>query len=126
MSRFEAITDKERETMPKLMREDPKTPEGKYPIVLRRDGTVVEFEYFVLALKDPCTARALTAYAEEAHRQKLDPDYVASVQKLAERSVHLSFTDETREGGPTADPGAPTEREDDPALLAWARSVERA
>ena len=35
------------------------TPEGKYPIVLRRDGTPVETPYMVLLVRDPCFEAAI-------------------------------------------------------------------
>ena len=49
-----------------LWRNDPETSEGKYPIVLRRDGTVLPGPYFVICSRDPCAAAAFAAYANEA------------------------------------------------------------
>ena len=57
-----------------LWRNDPETPEGKYPIVLRRDGTPLESRFIVMALKDPCVPAALRAYATEAECLGLDDD----------------------------------------------------
>jgi len=44
-----------------LVRDNPKTPEGKY-LVKRRDGTVVEWPSFVLGARDPASAPALRAW----------------------------------------------------------------
>lgn len=55
-----------------LTRQDENRREGKYPIVLRRDGTVVVDDYFVMMLKDPCTAAALKAYVDEAERRGME------------------------------------------------------
>ena len=100
-----------------LWRNNPATPEGKYPIVLRRDGTPLGSRYFVMALKDPATEQALRAYAAAAHRMGYDPEYVADVLALAEECP------QQRKLNGTGDPDAPPHRKDDPATLAWARSI---
>lgn len=46
-----------------LVRDNPRTPEGKY-LVLRRDGSVVEFPVFVLGARDPYAEKALRYYAD--------------------------------------------------------------
>ena len=60
--------------------------EGKY-LVVRRDGTIPSWPHFVLGGDDENAPAALRAYADSAERNKLDPDYVASVRELA----HVSF-----------------------------------
>ena len=98
-----------------LWKKNPETPEGKYPIVLRRDGTVLTAPYVVMTLRDPCAAAALRAYANEAVRQGLDEQYIADFYELDEQAVV-----EARNPG---DPDAPRHRTDDPRIIAWARQV---
>jgi hypothetical protein len=45
-----------------LWKNDASTPEGKYPILLRRDGTAVEHPYFAILARDPCAKAALLAW----------------------------------------------------------------
>ena len=90
------------------------TREGKY-LVKRRDGTVPEWPWFVVAASDPCAAAALLAYADAAERRGFDPQYVADVRALAfefERWRH-----DHHEG----DPDAGRHRTDDPATVAEMR-----
>jgi len=105
-----------------LWRNDPATPEGKYPIVLRRDGTPLESRYFVMTLKDPATAAALTAYANEAACRGYAPGYVADVRELAAQSKEIAAEDQGLKK-PTADPDAPRHRKDNPVVLLWAQSI---
>lgn len=95
------------------------TEEGKYPIVLRRDGSVLQNEYFVLVLRDPCAEDALKAYAKKARKLGLDPAYVRDVEAMARRAGVAA----KRAPG---DPDAPRHRVDNPAVLAWARSFHKA
>jgi len=105
-----------------LWRRDRKTSEGKYPIVLRRDGTPLESRYFVIALKDPAAAEAFRAYAKRAEELGMDPRYVADMRWLADEAAReAAKTDTTVK---PADPDAPPHRKDDPAILAWARSID--
>lgn len=91
------------------------TPEGKYPIVLRRDGTVVTKPYFVLLDCDPAFADALFAYAKKHEAIGSDPKFVGDI---------LEWAQYVRDGPPPpGDPDAPKHRTDDPKVLAWARSV---
>ena len=60
-----------------LWRNDPQTPEGKYPIVLWRDGSPLTTPYIVITLKDPCAPAAFRAYADQAEALGLDAQYVA-------------------------------------------------
>jgi hypothetical protein len=62
-------------------RED--TPEGKY-LVLRRDGSVPEWPWFVLGADDPAAPAALHSYANEAQHAGMDPQYIEDIHVLAE------------------------------------------
>lgn len=102
----------------RLWRNNSATPEGKYPIVLRRDGTPLTARYFVIALKDPAADAALQAYADAAEKLGYDPAYVADIRELADQCpVERAFAERP------ADADAPPHRRDDPAVLAWARSI---
>ena len=101
-----------------IFSKDPHMPEGKFPIVLRRDGTPVESPYFVILLKDPCAGDALHAYANHAQRLGLDKHFVLGVRELAHEAE--ACPQEIRD---TSDPDAPRHRTDDPVILAWARSI---
>lgn len=83
---------------------------GKY-LVVRRDGTVPDWPYFVIGARDPFAPYALFAYAREAQH---------SGNALFARDVHAlaeEFDAYRKEHG-TGDPTAPPEREDDPATIA--------
>ena len=99
-----------------LWRNDPATPEGKYPIVLRRDGTPLTSAYIVMTLRDPAAAAALRAYAAEGERLGFDRRFVADIRRL-------SFAAELEAAAHPGDPDAPRHRKDDPVVLAWARSL---
>lgn len=99
-----------------LWKNDAATPEGKYPILLRRDGSVVTKPYFVMLASDPAAPQALMAYAASAEHLGFDSEYVGDVKRLA-----LEFQD-WLSSDKTGDPDAPKHRKDDPAILAWARS----
>lgn len=98
-----------------LWREDSDTPEGKYPIVLRRDGTVVTKPYFVLLDCDPAFVAAMRAYANEHKRLGSDRNFVLQIHEWADR-VEANPP-------PQGDPDAPRHRKDDPIVIAWARSA---
>lgn len=100
-----------------LWRDNHETPEGKYPIVLRRDGTVLETPYLVITMRDPCAPAAIRAYAEAAEQQGLDPIYIAGMRALADEAEVVRARI-----GP-GDPDAPRHRTDDPKVIAWARSI---
>jgi hypothetical protein len=84
---------------------------GKY-LVLRRDGTVPDWPYLVMGAADPVVPVALRAYADEAERNGLDPEYVQDIRSLADEFA--SWRAEHGEG----DPDAPRHRVDDPAIIA--------
>lgn len=80
-------------------------------LVVRRDGTVPDWPYLVLSAADPAVPFALEAYAEEAFRQGMDPEYYNDIMKLAD-----SFKD-WRETHTTGDPDSPAHRPDDPEVV---------
>lgn len=87
---------------------------GKY-LVQRRDGTVPDWPFFVIAATDPAAPKALHAYAEAAAEHGMDPEYVRDVRNLA-----AEFSRWRAEHG-TGDPDAPPHRVDDPATVAKMR-----
>jgi len=101
----------------RLWRNNPETPEGKYPIVLRRDGSALQTRYIVMTLRDPATEAALLGYAFEAERLGYDPNYVQDIRDMAEECPGIIID----EGA--GDPMQPPHRVDDPVVIAWARSL---
>ena len=119
-----------------LWRNNPDTPEGKYPIVLRRDGTPLENRFIVLTLRDPCTAVTLIAYAAELRRlgRTLDCEnggflcerygwseedavkFAEEMEYLADESVELAKKD-------PGDPSASRHRKDSNEILEWAQAI---
>lgn len=93
-----------------LHRNNPTTKEGKY-CVTRRDGTVPDWPFFVVAASDPAAPAALAAYADAAAGAGMDPAYVADVRALAAEFA------EWRKANRTGDPDAPGHRTDDPATI---------
>ena len=81
-------------------------------LVQRRDGTVPEWPWLVIAAADPVAPYALHAYAEEARRLGLDSEYCDQVDALADRF------DEWRRSNHMGDPDAPAHRPDDPNVVA--------
>lgn len=85
-------------------------PGGKY-LVMRRDGTIPEWQWFVIGSRDPAAPAALRAYAKEAERLGMDAQYVADVRELADEfEEELSLM-------PSGDPDAPPHRNDDPETV---------
>lgn len=107
----------------RLWRNNPETSEGKYPIVLRRDGTPVETPYMVLLVRDPAFDAAITAYADEGERLGYDPAYIADLRAMVAEAPAMRERIEAAKILAPSDPGAPRHRTDDPAILAWARSI---
>lgn len=98
-----------------LVRDDPRTPEGKY-LVVRRDGTVVEWPSFVLGARDPHAAVALRAYADSIARDPdCHPDFPARLRWLADEF------DRYRAEHGDGDPTRGIHRQDDPATIAKMR-----
>lgn len=76
-------------------------------LVVRRDGTVPDWPYFVLAASDPAAPAAIRMYAGMAGKEGMDTDYVDDLFRLAN-----SF-EEWRTMNATGDPDAPQHRSDD-------------
>ena len=87
------------------------TREGKY-LVKRRDGTIPQWPWFVLAASDPAAPRALRAYADEAERRGMDNQYVFDIRKAA-----YEF-EAWHQANPPGDPDAGKHRTDDPEIIA--------
>lgn len=100
--------------MARVWRNEEATKEGKYPIVLRRDGTVFREPHFLIALRDPCAPPAFLAYAAEAERLGLDPAFVADMRAMAQDA-----TTHRLDIGP-GDPDAKPHRKDNSLVLDWA------
>lgn len=81
-----------------LLRNDEKTPGGKY-LVQRRDGSIPEWPYLVLGGKDPAAVAGLLAYAAKAEELGYDPVYVEDIRKLADRFE--AYRAESGPGNPT-------------------------
>lgn len=89
---------------------------GRFPIVLRRDGSQLPAgSYFVISLYDPHAAAALAAYAD-ATDADTDPLYVQDIRDLARRSIELA-SQHPDECHPDRGP----HRRDDPLTLRWAQ-----
>lgn len=98
-----------------LVRDDERTPEGKY-LVKRRDGTIVEWPNFVLGARDPHAAVALRAYADSiAKDPDVHPEFPARLRRLADEF------DEYRRVHGAGDPTRGIHRTDDPATIAEMR-----
>ncbi len=89
-----------------LWRDDPKTPEGKY-LVMRRDGTVVEWPNFTVGAKDPAAPAALRAYAAKAYELGMSSGYCVAVKRLADEFERY------REQHGAGDPDRGRHRKDD-------------
>jgi hypothetical protein len=88
-------------------------------LVMRRDGTVPEWPYFVIGAKDPAAPAALRAYADEAERLGMDSAYTADIRGQAtdfERYALLYGK---------ADPDAPPHRSDHPAVIGMIKAGSR-
>lgn len=100
--------------MARLWRNTEGVREGKY-LVQRRDGTMPDWPFFVIAASDPAAPKALHAYAEAAAENGMDPEYVRDIRTLA-----AEFSRWRTEHG-AGDPDAPPHRTDDPATVARMR-----
>jgi hypothetical protein len=96
--------------MPGLWRKSGGARAQKY-LVQRRDGSVPEWPYFVIAAADAAAPDALRAYADSALKAGMDPEYVADVHDLAAEFAawRISHT--------TGNPDAPRHRADDPEVV---------
>lgn len=80
-------------------------------LVVRRDGTVPSWPYFVIGAMDPAAPAALRAYAEEARAQGFASDYCDSVIAEASRFAEYRY-DREHSGDKKADPDKPPHRTD--------------
>jgi hypothetical protein len=96
--------------MARLWSKTAATAEGKY-LVQRRDGTVPDWPYFVMAAADVAAPAALRAYADAAEQYNMDPEYVADIRELAAEFAAW------RLANGAGDPDAPRHRTDDPAVI---------
>lgn len=92
--------------------------EGKF-LVVRRDGTIPTWPHFVLGARDPAVPFALRAYADEAARLGMDPEYCNSVRELAD-----DF-DAYRTDAGNGDPDSGPHRVDNPFVLDLMRNGGR-
>lgn len=75
-------------------------------LVVRRDGTVPSWSWFVLGARDPAAPAALRAYVDEAAKLGLDEEYCQSIRELAD-----DFEAERTHAG-SGDPDASPHRQD--------------
>jgi hypothetical protein len=80
-------------------------------LVQRRDGTVPDWPWLVMGAADPAVPYAFRAYAEEAERLGMDPEYCQQIRLLAERFERW------RAENFTGDPDAGPHRDDDPEIV---------
>jgi hypothetical protein len=73
---------------------------GKKYIVVRADGTLPEWPYFVLGAKDPAASSTLRAYASTALGINGDEVYHANVKELSQRFGAWSAADERGAAAP--------------------------
>jgi hypothetical protein len=93
-----------------LYSKDQKIVGGKY-LVMRRDGTVPDWPYFVLGARDPIVPWVLRFYAIVAFLYRKDWKYVKDVWALA-RDFHMY----KREHG-AGDPDGARHRVDNPDVI---------
>lgn len=107
--------------MSKVWRYTDTHSEGKY-LVVRRDGTIPAWPHFVLSASDIATPETLRAYARIADAHRYDPEYVASVIKLADdfQAYRLSHP----HGALVSDPDAGPHRIDDPMIIRAMRATD--
>jgi hypothetical protein len=81
-------------------------------LVVRRDGSVPDWPYFVIGARDPIAPAALRAYADEAERLGIgDEEWRGDIRGQAD-----DFETYRAEHG-DGDPEAPPHRADDPATI---------
>ena len=84
--------------------------EGKF-LVVRRDGSIPHWPHFVIGARDPAAPVALLAYASACSAMGLDPEYVRSINELAEDFERY------RAAQGDGDADAPPHRTDDPSVI---------
>jgi hypothetical protein len=93
--------------------------EGKF-LVLRRDGSIPQWPYFVIGAADPAAPAALRAYAAAGTECGFDPAYLDDLRDLADKF------EEWRAANGTGDPDAPPHRQDDPRIIELMRQAKGA
>lgn len=86
--------------MGKLQRRRAVSPEGKYNVTRRSDGTKPAWPWFVLGAKDPAAAVALRVYADECERLGMESEFSEDVRTLADEFDQ--FRKEHGKGNPDA------------------------
>lgn len=104
--------------MARLWRKDPSFKGCKY-LVKRRDGTIPDWEWFVLGERDRAAVEALYAYARRARELGYDPDFVADILQMATDWEANLDSGRTTNG----DPDAPRHRKDDEKIVAEMMTV---
>lgn len=84
--------------------------EGKF-LVVRRDGSIPHWPHFVIGARDPAAPVALRAYASACSALCLDPEYVRSINELAD-----DFEQYRQEHG-DGDADAAPHRKDNPLVI---------
>lgn len=104
-----------------LWRKNQATPEGKYPVVLRRDGSLPEWPYFVLGGRDFAAPEALDTYAKQCELIGCEAVYVADVRMEAVRwrKAQIAHGDDMVRS--RAEAAKYPHRKDDPLTLQLAR-----
>jgi hypothetical protein len=97
-----------------LWRNRSDSPEGKY-LLKRRDGTIPQWPFFVIAASDPAAPTAINAYARKARNLGMDSQYIEDLFRLADEF------EQWRIDHGDGDPDAPRHRIDDPAIIAEMR-----
>lgn len=107
--------------MPGLWKNSENAREGKY-LVQRRDGSIPEWPFFVIAASDPAAPQALHAYADAATMYGMDYEYARDIRQMAVEFVQW------RRDHPevVGDPDAAPHRTDDPEIIAKMRHAQGA
>lgn len=84
---------------------------GQKFLVMRRDGSIPSWPYFVLGARDPAAAEAIRAYADICTEQGYNTDYTGDLLRLAD-----DF-DAYRARMGDGDPESPPHRTDCAAVL---------
>ena len=100
----------------KIFQKTKEFAEGKF-LVVRRDGTIPHWPYLVLGARDPAAPVALRAYASACSALCLDPEYVRSINELAEDFERYRI--EQGDG----DPDAPPHRRDRLSIIDAMRGI---
>lgn len=97
----------------RLWRNTEVAPEGKY-LVLRRDGTVPDWQWFVLGQRDIAAVAGLRGYADKAEELGYCSEYVADIRMLAdewEQALNSGYDT------PSCPDSSKPYRTDDPAII---------